>query len=215
MHKHFRMLSISMSLSSQGYTASSAPHTRIVGIWDKLGKEYGLDALDEREDAMNPFLEPDPMNPEDAAEFPDFGAGLEENDEYRQLIWERAFRAEQSPTPPQTDLAPSKGTPPPAGYKSQVPPEELEDKPAEGKSKGAKQTRGKNTRSAKAAQMKRGQKEQSVASSSAAEEEEEEEEDEDEDEEDEEEDDESTAGKGSVRGRGTRKKPAPKRPRRR
>lgn len=45
-HKHFRMLAISEHLKSQGYATDE--HTRIPGIWKKLGTLYNLPALDER-----------------------------------------------------------------------------------------------------------------------------------------------------------------------
>lgn len=45
-HKHFRMLAISEHLKSQGYATDD--HTRIPGIWKKLGTLYNLPALDER-----------------------------------------------------------------------------------------------------------------------------------------------------------------------
>ncbi|KAL2000881.1 hypothetical protein VTN02DRAFT_2522 [Thermoascus thermophilus] len=52
MHKHFRMLAISEYLKSQGYAPAHEEHTRIPGIWKKLGTLYNLPALDEREDAL-------------------------------------------------------------------------------------------------------------------------------------------------------------------
>lgn len=48
MHKHFRMIAISEFMKSQGYAPSHAEHTRIPGIWKKLGTLYNLPALDER-----------------------------------------------------------------------------------------------------------------------------------------------------------------------
>jgi MRG-binding protein len=48
MHKHFRMVAISEFMKSQGYAPSDAEHTRIPGIWKKLGNLYNLPALDER-----------------------------------------------------------------------------------------------------------------------------------------------------------------------
>ena len=48
MHKHFRMIAISQHLRNHGYTSAKDDHTRIPGIWQKLGKLYNLDALDER-----------------------------------------------------------------------------------------------------------------------------------------------------------------------
>lgn len=216
------MFSISLSLSSEGYTPRSAPHMRIPGIWNKLNQLYNLDALDKIEDSNNTFLQTDPADPDDAQELPDFEARLLDDDEYRGMVWDRAFHAEQSSSPPHTNFIPHKGSPPPIDFKSSYTPtikddEEDESTPAPAKGKGSKgarsSTSAKNTRAGKAAQLRRNQKEQSVVSSSVADEDEEEEEDEDEQEED---DNESTTGKGSVRGKNTRKKqPAPKRTRRR
>ncbi|KAK3176544.1 hypothetical protein OEA41_007867 [Lepraria neglecta] len=55
MHKHFRMISISENLRNHGYNGYATQkysHTRIPGIWEKLGTLYNLEALDIREDAM-------------------------------------------------------------------------------------------------------------------------------------------------------------------
>lgn len=48
MHKHFRILAISDHMKSQGYAPANDQHTRIPGIWKKLGLLYNLPALDER-----------------------------------------------------------------------------------------------------------------------------------------------------------------------
>ena len=42
------MIAISEFMKNQGYAPSSAEHTRIPGIWKKLGTLYNLPALDER-----------------------------------------------------------------------------------------------------------------------------------------------------------------------
>lgn len=42
------MLAISEYMRSQGYAPADAEHTRIPGIWEKLGTLYNLPALDER-----------------------------------------------------------------------------------------------------------------------------------------------------------------------
>ncbi|MCJ1298311.1 hypothetical protein MMC08_001100 [Hypocenomyce scalaris] len=52
MHKHFRMIAISQHLRNHGYTSSKDSHTRIPGIWQKLGSLYNLEALDERENSF-------------------------------------------------------------------------------------------------------------------------------------------------------------------
>lgn len=67
LHKHFHMLSIATFLRTHGHCAAplssgstrasspagsaDVPHTRIPGIWRKLGELYDLEALDEREHA--------------------------------------------------------------------------------------------------------------------------------------------------------------------
>lgn len=48
MHKHFRMLAISDYMKSQGYATPTEQHTRIPGIWKKLGTLYNLSGLDDR-----------------------------------------------------------------------------------------------------------------------------------------------------------------------
>ena len=42
------MLAISEYMKSQGYAPANEEHTRIPGIWKKLGTLYNLPALDER-----------------------------------------------------------------------------------------------------------------------------------------------------------------------
>ena len=67
LHKHFHMLSIAAFLRTHGHCvaplspsstrvsspagSADVPHTRMPGIWRKLGELYDLDALDEREHA--------------------------------------------------------------------------------------------------------------------------------------------------------------------
>ncbi|EOD50490.1 putative ct20 family protein [Neofusicoccum parvum UCRNP2] len=59
LHKHVHMVQIASSMSREGFSYQMAPgggrdyapHTRIPGIWKKLGELYDLDALDERENA--------------------------------------------------------------------------------------------------------------------------------------------------------------------
>ena len=48
MHKHFRMISISENLRNHGYFSPQNAHTRIPGIWEKLGSLYNLETLDAR-----------------------------------------------------------------------------------------------------------------------------------------------------------------------
>ncbi|KAK1755771.1 hypothetical protein QBC47DRAFT_422900 [Echria macrotheca] len=58
MHKHFRMLAISEQLQNHGFSVESCPHTRIPGIWAKLREFYDLEAVDERENSLDPPEEP-------------------------------------------------------------------------------------------------------------------------------------------------------------
>ncbi|EKG14103.1 acyltransferase, putative [Macrophomina phaseolina MS6] len=64
-HKHMHMIQIASSMSREGFSYQMVPmpgsgglalqnhhhHTRIPGIWKKLGELYDLEALDERENA--------------------------------------------------------------------------------------------------------------------------------------------------------------------
>lgn len=51
MHKHFRMIDIWEKMRSGGYNGYTQPHyahTKIPGIWEKLGSLYNLETLDAR-----------------------------------------------------------------------------------------------------------------------------------------------------------------------
>ena len=52
MHKHFRMLAIHDYMISQGVVNPADEHTKIPGIWEKLGSLYNLPILDDREDSI-------------------------------------------------------------------------------------------------------------------------------------------------------------------
>ena len=52
MHKHFRMLAIHDYMTSQGVVNPADEHTKIPGIWEKLGSLYNLPILDDREDSI-------------------------------------------------------------------------------------------------------------------------------------------------------------------
>ena len=54
MHKHFRIIAISEHLRNHGFDPYKNPHTRIPGIWAKLRTFYDLDAIDERENSLDP-----------------------------------------------------------------------------------------------------------------------------------------------------------------
>ena len=49
-HKHFRMIALSEHLRNHGY---NEVHTQIPGIWEKLGKLYDLDIIDEQENVLD------------------------------------------------------------------------------------------------------------------------------------------------------------------
>ncbi|KAL2159834.1 hypothetical protein VTH06DRAFT_1967 [Thermothelomyces fergusii] len=90
MHKHFRMLAISEHLRNHGFDPESCPHTRIPGIWAKLEEFYNLEAIDERENNMDP-----PEEEGQPRRYHDFRLPW---DEYGELMMERA-RADPSEAP--------------------------------------------------------------------------------------------------------------------
>ncbi|RAL11105.1 uncharacterized protein BO97DRAFT_104635 [Aspergillus homomorphus CBS 101889] len=94
MHKHFRMIAISEFMKSQGYAPANAEHTRINGIWKKLGTLYNLPALDEREDS----LITDTSDEVDGTRELYCPFELPE-DEYGELMFERRLAMEGSPSP--------------------------------------------------------------------------------------------------------------------
>lgn len=97
MHKHFRMISISEHLRNHGFDPERLPHTRIPGIWRKLSEFYNLEAVDERENSMDP-----PEEPGQKRRYLDFDLRFPE---FGELILERA-RADPSEapsSPPQWD----------------------------------------------------------------------------------------------------------------
>jgi len=52
MHKHFRMLAIRDYMITQGVINTDQEHTKLPGIWTKLGSLYNLPILDDREDSI-------------------------------------------------------------------------------------------------------------------------------------------------------------------
>ena len=99
------MLSISNCLASHGFTATSAPHTRIPGIWKKLSSLYDLGALDEREYADAGYAESDIVPDIDASspgsevsETPEFKLPLED---YGDMMWQRRFAPSPSTSEPE------------------------------------------------------------------------------------------------------------------
>jgi hypothetical protein len=57
MHKHFRILAISEHLRNHGFDPDVYPHTRPRGMWAKLAEFFDLEAVDERENQMDPLDE--------------------------------------------------------------------------------------------------------------------------------------------------------------
>lgn len=51
MHRHFRMIALSEHLRNHGYDPTVEKHTRIPGIWEKLGTLYSLDFINDRENS--------------------------------------------------------------------------------------------------------------------------------------------------------------------
>ncbi|KAF7597638.1 hypothetical protein BBP40_000116 [Aspergillus hancockii] len=103
MHKHFRMIAISEFMKSQGYAPSHAEHTRIPGIWKKLGTLYNLPALDEREDSLITDTSDDVDGSRELYcpfELPE--------DEYGELMFERRLAMEGSVSPVQSTHAESR-----------------------------------------------------------------------------------------------------------
>ncbi|KAK3987807.1 hypothetical protein QBC44DRAFT_360446 [Cladorrhinum sp. PSN332] len=90
MHKHFRMIAISEHLRNHGFHPEKHPHTRIPGIWKKLSEFYSLEAVDERENSMDP-----PEEPGQKRRYLDFDLPWAE---FSDLILERA-RADPSEAP--------------------------------------------------------------------------------------------------------------------
>ena len=52
MHKHFRMVALSEYLRNHGYDPQIETHTRIPGIWQKLGTLYNMRIIDDRENSF-------------------------------------------------------------------------------------------------------------------------------------------------------------------
>ncbi|OAX84505.1 hypothetical protein ACJ72_01121 [Emergomyces africanus] len=104
MHKHFRMLAISEHLISQGYVAPNDQHTRIPGIWKKLGTLYNLAGLDERESSFatdgSGDLEP-AQEPYCPFQLP--------YDEYGEMMFERRIAPEGTSSPPMSLLEDREG----------------------------------------------------------------------------------------------------------
>lgn len=87
------MICIHNEMRSHGFATDDAPHTRIPGIWKKLWTMFDLAALDEREINHAFRNDPDPTDPADANNMPEFE--LPEA-EFGELMWQRRFHREES-----------------------------------------------------------------------------------------------------------------------
>ncbi|KAK3905445.1 chromatin modification-related protein EAF7-domain-containing protein [Staphylotrichum tortipilum] len=199
MHKHFRILAISEHLRNHGFDPDAWPHTRVPGIWAKLAEFYNLEAIDERENNMDP-----PDEEGQPRRYHDFTLPWAD---YADLILERA-RAEPSeaPTsPPQwdPDAPPSEGKKRKRGggggadsgpkTRSSTVDDSENETPAATPTPTRKTGRGGRAAKRTSSRARKVREESSSSSEEeSAEEEESEEEDEDEDEDDEEE--ETTSG---------------------
>jgi MRG-binding protein len=222
LHKHFRMISIQNSMRSHGFVSEDTPHTRISGVWRKLGALYDLRALDERENANTFHDQADPLDPAEAYNIPQFELPEEE---YGELMWQRRFHGPDSvasSSPPLMSFEDDKVLfQPGMGL--------LRDLPEGARSQKTESVAGatptpKNTKSTRASRAaakggKGGKAGQNVKNSKAVSEsaeEEDEDEDEDEEEEDTAESEADTAPSTRRTNRsGGRAKPAPKRTRKR
>lgn len=87
------MICIHADMRSHGFATDDAPHTRIPGIWRKLNQLYDLRALDDRENAYAFSEEPDPTDPDEASNLPEFE--LSEED-FGDIMWQRRFHGPDS-----------------------------------------------------------------------------------------------------------------------
>lgn len=206
MHKHFRIIAISEHLRNHGFDPFKNPHTRIPGIWAKLRTFYDLDAIDERENSLDP-----PEEWGKPRRYKDFSLP---RDDYGDLMLQAALAppgdppsspAEWDPNEPSDERKKRKRTE--AGTKTRSSTVEDTDNETSAPSPVRKSARG--ARSAKRAASKaRKTKEESPDEDESEEEaSEEEEESGDEEEASDEEEAETSTAKTA---RGTRARPAPK-----
>ncbi|KNG49937.1 ct20 family protein [Stemphylium lycopersici] len=207
-------------MRSHGFAGDDAPHTRIPGVWKKLAQWYDLDALDTRENEFAFSEDPDPLDPEDAVNLPEFELP---EDEFGEMMWQKRFHREHSAA------ASSPPTIPVEDYKHLYAPGIglLKDLPDSMRSQKAESVaeatptpkNAKTTRAARAAKSAKGTKAganaakntkaQSTVSESA------EEEDEDDDEEESSLESEEDSAPTTRRTNRAKPKPAPKRTRKR
>lgn len=202
MHKHFRILAISEHLRNHGFDPDTWPHTRVPGIWAKLGEFYNLEAIDERENNMDP-----PDEEGQPRRYHDFSLPW---DEYGDVILERA-RADPSEAPtspaqwdPNAPAADTKkrkrGT---AESNPRARSSTVEDTENDTPAMSPTRKPGRGGRTAKRTSSRaRKVKEESSSEAESAEEEESEEEDEEEEEEETGTPASTKGGRGGARGRG-------------
>jgi MRG-binding protein len=220
------MISIHNNMRSLGYATDDAQHTRIPGVWRKLHQLYDLHALDERENSYAFHDLPDPLDPDDAHQIPEFELPEEE---FGELMWQRRYRrpgSEPSSSPPFYPIEEDKALYQPGLGLLRELPEGAKPYRAGSTSVATPTPKGnRNTRASRAATKAKGKKggqaknikAQSAVSESAGEDEEVDgDEDEDQDEEESAESQVETAPSTRRTNRsGGRAKPAPKRTRKR
>jgi MRG-binding protein len=98
MHKHFRMIALSEHLRNHGYDPTVEKHTRIPGIWEKLGTLYALPIIDDRENSFEY---------EDPGKFLEFKLPDEDYDERTFMKGKRRESSETPSSPPRLGRSPS------------------------------------------------------------------------------------------------------------
>ncbi len=94
MHKHFRMMAIREYLLTEGLIGYEEEHTRIPGLWEKLGSLYDLSTLDDREDSIINGVNDD--GDEDSDSFSIFTLP---SDEYGERMFEKRLKPEGTDSP--------------------------------------------------------------------------------------------------------------------
>lgn len=105
MHKHFRMIALSEHLRNHGYDPTVEKHTRIPGIWEKLGTLYNLPIIDDRENSFEY---------EDQGKYLEFKLPEEDYDEATFMRGQRRADSETPSSPPRLGRSPP---PPPLGIR--------------------------------------------------------------------------------------------------
>jgi hypothetical protein len=98
MHKHFRMIALSEHLRNHGYDPTVEKHTRIPGIWEKLGTLYNLPIIDDRENSFEY---------EDQGRYLEFKLPEEDYNERTFMRGKRDATSETPSSPPRLGRSPS------------------------------------------------------------------------------------------------------------